>query len=180
MHQAEPFLTSMFSLFNWEMAHICGTQNFITLFTRTCYWSLSWARWIHCTSILYVANQLQYYPFSYIFVFQVVSFLQVCPPKTLYAFLFFSMCVCFMSSTSYLSLFNYYHNVLLRAQSVKLWVVSLMLMSFMLFHLIFLCCINKMPEACALYGVDKKCIQGFDEETWRRMTTWNTCKYVGG
>ena len=48
---------------------------------------------------------------------------------------------------------------------MKLWVVSLMLMSFMLFHLIFLCCINKMPEACALYGVDKKCIQGFDEET---------------
>jgi hypothetical protein len=27
-----------------------GTRRFITVFTRAHHWSLSWARWIHCTS----------------------------------------------------------------------------------------------------------------------------------
>jgi hypothetical protein len=53
----------------------------------------SWTRWIHSTSTLYLVNQLQYYPFSYIWVFQVVSFLQFFPPRTLYAFLFFSISI---------------------------------------------------------------------------------------
>jgi len=31
------------------------TQRFITMFTRACYWSLSWARWIYSTPYLPVS-----------------------------------------------------------------------------------------------------------------------------
>lgn len=31
----------------------CGTQKFISMFTRPCHWSLFWARWIHFTSIVF-------------------------------------------------------------------------------------------------------------------------------
>jgi hypothetical protein len=34
-------------------------------------------------------------------------------------------------------------------------------MSFMLLHLVFLYYVSEMAEACAVYGVDKKCIQSF-------------------
>jgi hypothetical protein len=40
-----------------------GNRSFITMFTRTCHWSLSWGRWIKSVpSILFLKHQFLYYP----------------------------------------------------------------------------------------------------------------------
>jgi len=33
---------------------------------------------------------------------------------------------------------------------------------------------NKVSGTCSMYGRQRRCIQGFGGETWRKMTTWKT------
>ena len=39
---------------------------------------------------------------------------------------------------------------------------------------------NEMGTACSTKGGEKRCIQDFDGETWRKETTWKSQEYMGG
>ena len=58
-----------------------GTPKFITAFTRACYLSLSWARSTQSMPNPTAWRSILIYPPNYAWVFQLVSFPQVSPPK---------------------------------------------------------------------------------------------------
>jgi hypothetical protein len=58
------------------------SRRFITAFTKACHLSLSWARSIQSMPpILFIKYTFKCYPPIYFYVFQVVSFPKVPPPK---------------------------------------------------------------------------------------------------
>ena len=72
-----------------------GTWRYMALFTKSCRWSLSWARWLHSTPWHPItARSLLIFPPTYVYVFMwLFSFTLPYQNSVVYAVLFSLMCV---------------------------------------------------------------------------------------
>ena len=74
--------------------YFLGTQKFITMHKTACHMSLYWAWFIQSCPIIFLYDPFQHHPSIYNEVFQLISFLQVSPPKTgTHFFLPFATCL---------------------------------------------------------------------------------------